>query len=111
MGCGTPLPVRRWLSDGTGRRVRQPMAPDGAARDRPARDRDAEFVLSEADTRANLLAAWERGWAAVFEAVRALAGSDLGRSVTIRGEPHTVRQALLRGMTHAAYHTGQILYL
>ena len=31
--------------------------------------------------------------------------------MTIRGEPHTVQQALLRGLTHAAYHTGQILYL
>jgi hypothetical protein len=31
--------------------------------------------------------------------------------VTIRGEPHTVFQALVRAVTHAAYHTGQILYL
>jgi hypothetical protein len=79
--------------------------------DKPARDRDGEFVLTDADARASLLAAWDRGWAAVVEAVQGLAGPDLERSVTIRSEPHTVRQALLRGLTHAAYHTGQILYV
>jgi hypothetical protein len=40
-----------------------------------------------------------------------LAEADLARWVAIRGEAHTVRQALLRGLTHLAYHTGQILYL
>lgn len=84
------------------------LAADG---DEPARDRDAEFVLTDADTRAALLAAWEGGWAAVFTAVEGLTELDLDRLVNIRGEPHTVRQALLRGLTHAAYHTGQILYL
>jgi hypothetical protein len=84
------------------------LAADG---DKPARDRDAEFVLADADTRANLMAAWDRGWAAVFDAIQGLTGPDLGRTVTIRGEPHTARQALLRGLAHAAYHVGQILYL
>jgi hypothetical protein len=37
--------------------------------------------------------------------------ADLEKTITIRGEPHTVVQALLRGLDHAAYHTGQILYL
>ena len=79
--------------------------------DKPSRDRDAEFLLTEADTRANLAAAWERGWGALFDAVEQLEHADLAKLVTIRGESHTVRQALLRGMSHAAYHTGQILYL
>ena len=79
--------------------------------DKPARDRDAEFVLTDADTRPGLAAAWERGWAALFDAVQGLSGADLDRPLTIRGERHTVRQALLRGMAHAAYHTGQVLYV
>ena len=33
------------------------------------------------------------------------------RVITIRGEKHTVLQAAVRGLTHVAYHTGQILYL
>jgi hypothetical protein len=79
--------------------------------EKPNRDRDGEFLLTEHDTRANLLAAWERGWRALFDAREMLNGTDLDRSVTIRGEAHTVRQALLRGLSHVAYHTGQILYL
>lgn len=75
------------------------------------RDRDSEFLLTEQDTRANLLTAWERGWKALFDALKILTGSDLTRTVMIRGERHSVPQALLRGLSHAAYHTGQILYL
>jgi hypothetical protein len=79
--------------------------------EKASRDRDGEFVLTEQDTRANLLAAWERGWQALFDTLDGLRESDLGRSVTIRGESHRVPQALLRGLSHAAYHTGQVLYL
>ncbi len=79
--------------------------------EKPSRDRDGEFLLTGQDTRADLLAAWERGWRALFDTLEGLRDSDLDKSVTIRGEIHTVRQALLRGMLHAAYHTGQILYL
>jgi hypothetical protein len=76
-----------------------------------SRDRDGEFLLTEQDTRASLLAAWERGWTALFDTLAGLGESDLNKSVTIRGESHRVTQALLRGLSHAAYHTGQILYL
>jgi hypothetical protein len=79
--------------------------------EKPSRDRDGEFVLTDADTRAGLMASWERGWSTLFGTLEGMPDSDLGRTVTIRGEPHSVRQALLRGMTHVAYHTGQILYL
>jgi uncharacterized damage-inducible protein DinB len=79
--------------------------------EKASRDRDGEFLLTESDTRSNLLAAWERGWAILFKTLAGLNDSDLEKSVTIRGESQTARQALLRGMTHVAYHTGQILYL
>ena len=79
--------------------------------EKPSRDRDDEFRLGEQDTRANLLAAWERGWQTLFDTLAGLQASDLEKTVTIRGEPHTVAQALLRGMSHVAYHTGQILYV
>lgn len=75
------------------------------------RNRDEEFLISAADTRASLLAAWEEGWQAVIGTVAALTPADLDRAIAIRGERHTVTQALLRGVTHAAYHTGQILYI
>jgi hypothetical protein len=79
--------------------------------EKASRDRDSEFLLTEQDTRADLLAAWERGWKVLFDTLDSLKDSDLEKSVTIRGESHRVTQALLRGLSHAAYHTGQILYL
>jgi uncharacterized damage-inducible protein DinB len=79
--------------------------------EKPTRDRDSEFVLTPADTRASLLVAWDRGWQAVLSTVGSLTSADLTREITIRGEKHTVQQALLRGLNHAAYHVGQILYL
>jgi len=84
------------------------LATDG---DKPTRNRDAEFTIEPSDTRSGLIERWEAGWNALFQTLDTLQDADLERSVTIRGEPHTVRQALVRGMTHAAYHTGQILYL
>jgi uncharacterized damage-inducible protein DinB len=79
--------------------------------EKPSRDRDAEFVLDDRDTRAALLDAWETGWNTLFGTLQGLREADLERTITIRGEPHTVQQALLRSLTHAAYHCGQILYL
>lgn len=79
--------------------------------EKPTRDRDAEFVLDDGDTRENLLVAWERGWGILFDTLAGLTDADLPATVTIRGEAHSARQALLRGMSHVAYHTGQILYL
>jgi len=79
--------------------------------EKPTRDRDGEFLLTDRDTRPNLLAAWERGWAILTDTLAGLTDADLEKSVTIRGEGMTARQALLRGATHVAYHTGQITYL
>lgn len=84
------------------------LATDG---EKPGRDRDGEFQLTEQDTRASLLAAWEHGWNALFDTLESLTGSDLNKTVMIRGERHSIPQALLRGLSHAAYHTGQILYV
>jgi hypothetical protein len=74
------------------------------------RDRDAEFVNPPA-TRAELITAWEDGWRCVFEALEPLTDSDLSRRVTIRGEAHSVTQAIHRQLAHYAYHVGQIVFL
>ena len=75
------------------------------------RNRDDEFVLGPQDTRSHLMAQWDAGWGALEETLNALDQSHLPQTISIRGEPHTVQQALLRGLSHAAYHTGQITYL
>jgi uncharacterized damage-inducible protein DinB len=79
--------------------------------EKPGRDRDSEFVVDDRDTRAALLAKWEAGWGILFAALEGLTEADLARTVTIRSESHTAQQAILRALTHAAYHVGQILYL
>jgi hypothetical protein len=40
-----------------------------------------------------------------------IASLRLMRTVTIRGEPHTVLQAINRQVAHYAQHTGQIVFL
>jgi uncharacterized damage-inducible protein DinB len=78
--------------------------------EKPWRDRDDEFVDTFA-TRAELLAYWESGWQRLFDTLAALTPADLARTVTIRGEPHSVPLALQRSLAHCAYHTGQILLI
>ena len=78
--------------------------------EKPDRNRDFEFVEPPA-TRAALLQTWEEGWALVFHALEPLSDADLSRTVTIRGEAHSVMQAIHRQVTHYAYHVGQIVML
>ena len=79
--------------------------------EKPDRHRDREFELYEGDTPEGLRRAWEQGWALTIGAISALGPDDLDRTVTIRGEPHTVVQAINRQLTHYAYHVGQIVWL
>jgi hypothetical protein len=79
--------------------------------EKPDRDRDSELELGPADTRAALTAKWEAGWRLLFAAVESLGPDDLRRTVTVRGEPHTVLQALDRQLVHYAQHVGQIVLL
>jgi hypothetical protein len=79
--------------------------------DTPGRNRDDEFVIAPADSRPDLMEQWGAAWSILEETLASLKPSDLQQIVTIRGEEHSVQQALLRGLSHASYHTGQILYL
>jgi uncharacterized damage-inducible protein DinB len=79
--------------------------------EKPDRYRDQEFELNPATTRAELTKWWEEGWARVSTAIESLKPEDALRTVTIRGEPHTVLQAVNRQIAHYAYHTGQIVFL
>lgn len=78
--------------------------------EKPWRDRDSEFVDSFSN-RAELLEFWERGWACLLESLKGLQPVDLGKTVTIRGEPHSVPLALERSLGHTCYHIGQIVQL
>jgi hypothetical protein len=79
--------------------------------EKPDRFRDQEFECNAATTRAEVMQWWEDGWGRVFAALEALKPEDVTRTVTIRGEPHTVLQAINRQIAHYAQHTGQIVFL
>jgi hypothetical protein len=79
--------------------------------EKPDRFRDREFELSATTTRADVMKWWEEGWSCVFAALEELKPEDVMRTVTIRGEPHTVLQAINRQIAHYAQHIGQIVFL
>jgi Protein of unknown function (DUF1572) len=70
-----------------------------------------EDSLSPPLRREDLLKMWEDGWDRVFAALEPLSDADMARTVTIRGEPHSVMQAVNRQLAHYAYHCGQIVLL
>jgi hypothetical protein len=76
--------------------------------EKPGRNRDDEFVDSFG-SRAELLEAWERGWACLLTTLKSLKREDLEKTVMIRGEPHPVPLALERSLGHTCYHVGQIV--
>jgi len=78
--------------------------------EKPDRNRDVEFELPP-QTRAEILALWESAWKIVFDSLAPLTDADLGRTVRIRGERHSVMQAINRQIAHYAYHIGQIVYI
>lgn len=79
--------------------------------EKPDRNRDMEFVITDGTTRDQVLARWEEGWACVFRAVESLTAEDVQKIVLIRGEEHTVVKAVLRQISHYGQHVGQIVLL
>lgn len=79
--------------------------------EKPDRHRDGEFEMPSGTTRETLVADWDSGFTRLLAALRELRPEDLLRDVFIRGERHSVVQALDRAITHLAYHVGQIVFL
>ena len=79
--------------------------------EKPDRNRDMEFVIEANTSKDDVIAYWERGWARVFEALEPLKLEDFEKTVTIRGETHTIVQAINRQLMHYSYHIGQIVFL
>ena len=78
--------------------------------EKPDRNRDAEFE-APATTRAELMDQWNAGWNWVFSALEPLSDADLTKTVFIRGEAHSVMQAINRQVAHYSCHVGQIVFL
>ena len=78
--------------------------------EKPDRDRDTEFI-ADGDNRESLLKFWESGWQVLFDNLEPRTDQDFARTITIRGEPHSVVEAVNRQLTHYSYHIGQIVLL
>lgn len=78
--------------------------------EKPTRDRDSEFEAPPRN-RAELMTVWQNAWSVLYAALEPLSDADLSRTVAIRGEAHSVIQAIHRQLAHYAYHIGQIVYL
>lgn len=88
-------------------RWRDFLTTDGEKSDRA---RDSEFVV-DGESRAAVMAVWDEGWSIALASLEALQPDDLERTVTVRGQPHSVVQAIGRNLDHAMYHCGQIVLL
>lgn len=78
--------------------------------EKPWRHRDEEFE-DRAVSRAELMAKWEQGWTALFDALSSLTDEQLHDTVTVRGQALRVHEALHRSLAHTSYHVGQIVFL
>ncbi|MBD3258591.1 DUF1572 domain-containing protein [candidate division GN15 bacterium] len=79
--------------------------------EKPDRNRDTEFALTDADTRDALMQRWEASWQLALTEAAALSPADLDKDITIRREPYRVIEAINRNLLHCAYHVGQIVHL
>jgi hypothetical protein len=78
--------------------------------EKPWRNRDDEFA-ARVVSRAELDAQWTAGWTALYDALPLLTQPDLQRTITIRGQPLHVHDALHRSLAHVCYHVEQIVYI
>ena len=74
------------------------------------RQRDDEFEIHNY-SKEQVLDIWEKGWDCFLSTLSSLTENDLLKTVTIRQEPLTVTDAILRQLAHYPYHIGQVVYI
>ena len=74
------------------------------------RHRDEEFVDTYT-SKGEMIAAWEKGWKCLFDAILPLKAEDLKRIIYIRNQGQSVTDAINRQLAHYPYHIGQIVYI
>ncbi|PWN60336.1 DUF1572 family protein [Chryseobacterium viscerum] len=74
------------------------------------RNRDEEFV-NTFKTKDEVLDYWERGWKCLFEALNQINDENIYSTIYIRGEAHSVTDAVFRQLAHYPYHIGQVVYI
>ncbi|MCS3529924.1 DUF1572 domain-containing protein [Chryseobacterium sp. JUb7] len=74
------------------------------------RNRDDEFI-NTFKSKQEVLNYWEKGWKCLFGALDQMNDKNLQSTIYIRGEAHTVLDAVFRQLAHYPYHIGQIVYI
>lgn len=78
--------------------------------EKDSRNRDQEFE-DDISSKQEMITIWEKGWNTLLDTLNGLENQDLLKNITIRGENHTVLEAIERQMAHYSYHVGQIVYI
>lgn len=108
LNAGNSLAVMCWhISGNLKSRFSEFLTTDG---EKEWRRRDEEFAARSV-SREEFLAKWEEGWAVLLGTLATLRDEDLTKTVTIRGQPLQVHEALHRSLAHVSYHVGQMVYL
>ncbi len=74
------------------------------------RNRDSEFEQNY-HSKDELIAFWNKGWACYLSAIESIQAHELINTLKIRGEAHTIMDAINRQLAHYPYHIGQIVCL
>ncbi|PIC82969.1 DUF1572 domain-containing protein [Sporosarcina sp. P1] len=78
--------------------------------EKSSRNRDQEFE-DDISSKQEMITIWDKGWNTLLDTLNGLESHDLLKNITIRGEKHTVLEAIERQMAHYAYHVGQIVHI
>ena len=78
--------------------------------EKPWSHRDDEFEVHNF-TKQDLIDKWEEGWKVFLDTLESLKEEDLNKTITIRSQPLSVIDAIIRQTAHYSYHVGQIVYL
>ena len=74
------------------------------------RERDMEFE-KPFSTKAEMIAAWEKGWKCLFDALAQIDSNNFQHNIKIRNEEHSIVEAINRQLAHYASHIGQIVFV
>ena len=74
------------------------------------RERDMEFEASYT-SKSEMITAWEKGWKCLFDALLQIDSTNFQNRITIRGEEHSIVEAMNRQLAHYASHIGQIVFI
>ena len=78
--------------------------------EKPWRNRDSEFSNS-LKNKTDVIELWENGWRVFLDALSEINEQNLESTIYIRGEAHSVLDAVNRQLAHYPYHIGQMVYI